>query len=299
MYYLVYLLLILGLSACLQTPAVSETENSTAKTLSNNLENNNLSDVLQTYFIVHPLPQKVVEKIRALKNWSEDNGTSIWYPILPKTSSQSGLLSQQYGDARQLFLIRQEVASGGGGYRDYLFSLDEATGELLDQRLVGADENGTQLEHQTIWVDGLNNYVWRVSGKEVIEDTTSNCAEVDEYIGACLVWVSDYFIIDDIGKFQPILSNTIQAGRSFPFVSNSFLKPHQLQGYSKVGLTYLWGEIYAQYGYSFEDDPSLKAYFEQQTWYKANEQPAAAIEAQFSLFEQENAALLAKLIAES
>lgn len=243
---------------------------------------------LNQHFIVESLPKQLSDSLKNLKGWKQSEGATI-YPLLAKTANQSGFLSSEYGDCSNLFLVRQKHALGGGGHYDILFTLDPETGKLIDQITVGEESYLTSLRHQTIWVDHLDNYVFHVYGVGKIDSLNlEECLEnEDETI--CQEPISKYFLIDDNWHFQPLKEHKISKGRLFPFLSNQFLEAYELKSYDKARLELMSAEIYAQYGYSFEDS-ELKAHFNQQEWY--HPRAIENVEELLSDFEQHNLNLI-------
>lgn len=248
---------------------------------------------LNQYFTLEPLPNNLLDSLRARKEWKQFGGATI-YPILPKTGNQSGFLSSEYGDCSNLFLVRQKHTSGGGGHYDILFTLHPETGGLIDQIIVGEESYLTSLRHQTIWVDLLDNYAFHVSGMGKIDSLTiDQCLEINNEL-ACQHPISRYFFVDNNWHFQPIKEHKISEGRLFPFLSNQFLEAYEFNNYDKETLKLMSAEIYAQYGYSF-DDTELQAHFNQQKWYRA--QALDNIKELLSSFERHNLELIQSKIS--
>lgn len=279
------LLFILLLSGCKEQQETSP--------ISVTIEKLTFFQSLDQHFIIESLPKQLSDSLRNLKGWKHSEAPTI-YPLLPKTANQSGFLSSEYGDCSNLFLVRQKHASGGGGHYDILFTLNPETGELIDQITVGEESYLTSLRHQTVWVDHLDNYVFHVYGMGKIDRISlEKCLEnEDETI--CQEPVSKYFLIDDNWHFQSLKEHKIAKGRWFPFLSNQFLEAYELKAYNKAKLALMSAEIYAQYGYSFEDS-KLNTHFHQQEWYHPKE--IENIEDSLSSFEQHNLELIQVQIA--
>lgn len=280
-----YILIVLLLSSCKQQQEKSPP--------SEKVEALTFFQSLNQHFILDPLPNNLLDSLRTKKDWKQFGGSTV-YPFLPKTANQSGFLSSAYGDCSNLFLLRQKHASGGGGHYDILFTLHPETGELMDQIIVGEESYLTSLRHQTIWVDLLDHYVFHVYGMEKIDSLTINqCLEINKE-ESCQHPVSKYFFVDDNWHFQSIKEHKISDGRRFPFLSNQFLEAYELNNYDKETLELMSAEIYAQYGYSFED-AELQAYFNQQKWYRP--QTIENIEEVLSSFERHNWGLIQSSIS--
>lgn len=247
---------------------------------------NNLTffENLNQHFVVEPLPHELLKSIKLPNNWTQFEG-SIVYPMLPKTDNLLGFLSGEYGDASNLFLVRQGHAFGGGGHFDILFTLNPETEKLIDQIIIGEESYLTSLRYKTIWVNHLDKYVFHVYGRDKIDSlTVEKCLE-EEREATCQQPVSKYIFVDDSWHFQTIKEHKIAKGRLFPFLSNQFLEAHELNSYTKEILELMSAEIYAQYGYSFEKS-RLKTHFNQQKWYVP--QKLENVDTLFSNFEKHN-----------
>jgi len=281
-----YILLIFFLYSCEQHQKTSP--------LPATIKNLTFFQDLNQHFIVNPLPNHLSDSLTKLEGWKHSEGTII-YPLLPRTSNLSGFLSGKYGVCDNLFLVRQNHASGGGGNYDILFTLDPETGALIDQTVVEEESYLTSLRHQTVWVDCLDKYVFHVYGLNKIDSLTyEECLE-NETEAVCQEPVSKYFFVDTSWHFQSVKEHKIARGRLFPFLSNQFLITYELRAYDKATLELMSAEIYAQYGYTF-DTPKLKAYFSQQKWYRS--QAVENVAALLSSFEQHNLELIRARILE-
>jgi hypothetical protein len=243
---------------------------------------------LNQHFILDPLPNHLSDSLIKLEGWKYSEGAII-YPLLPKTVNLSGFLSSQYGNCDNLFLVRQSHASGRGGYYDILFTLHPETGALIDEIIVGEESYLTSLRYQTVWIDCLEQYVFHVYGMDKMDSLTYEECLDNETEAICQEPVSKYFLVGDNWYFQAIKEHEIAKGRLFPFLSNQFLEAYTLNSYDKETLELMSAEIFAQYGYIF-DNTRFKAYFSEQKWYRPI--TVENIESLLSSFERYNLELI-------
>jgi hypothetical protein len=160
-------------------------------------------------------------------------------------------------------VILQEE-NGVGGY-DYLYSFTN-DGQIIDSRKISegfdnADLSGPDYDYSYT----LENLLVTINHRLMIPVQPTKDEPYKTHI------VENYFTFINIRKngyfFELTEKNPPVNKRLFPYVSNEGVPIELLKRLTKDDLLLMRNEIYASYGYRFKD-AKLKAYFDEQEWYK-------------------------------
>lgn len=80
-----------------------------------------------------------------------------------------------------------------------------------------------------------------------------------------------------------------------PYSSSKYYTKSELSSLTKNQLAIARNEIYAKHGYIFQKNKTMKAYFENKSWYYGNNSSMSSVESEFNQYEKKNVELIQSL----